>query len=556
MKVLIKTNILLLLLSLSLMANSLPVPITNPIYLFLKRLETRGIISRYNDSVLPLTRNKLAEYLKEAGENRSQLNNIEREILTEFLADYRPELRAAADQTVAQGPFISDNGLQTTLKNIGCRSDNREETHLFSYEDNNNFLWADFDAAITSQHRDGKQRFIFYDAYSLRSGFGEHITATVQYWRYTRHSSGEFSEPLDVEAGNWNMYHEEFNSVMCDNLYSSLSYNNTNFTIRLSNQPVLWGTSYHNNLILADKSPSFPHIGLSYDYKGVRLSFLHASLLNDSTANKSVGMAARNCQKHLAINRFDIPLFKGKINIGLTDLVIYGGRGMELAYLSPINFYWAADHALMDRDNALVAFDIKAKVMKNFSLYGSFLLDELKLGALTKQWWANKQALQVGALLALKIKGFPTDIQAEFSAVHPWTYSHKSYVSNYTHNGIILGFPYGPNSRVVFLRSETYLSRRTRLSFFFNHVRHGEDDGSAFYGGDPTVPYTLRDPKYDNDTKWLMGSIKKTNLLKCEIEYELFNDSFLLGGIEYITESVGGENQNSIFVNIGVKVNI
>ncbi|MBK8146347.1 MAG: hypothetical protein IPK62_15845 [Bacteroidetes bacterium] len=61
---------------------------------------------------------------------------------------------------------------------------------------------------------------------------------------------------------------------------------------------------------------------------------------------------------------------------------------------------------LGSRDNALIAFDAKAYILKNGIIYGQFLIDEFRISEIksNKGWWANKFGWQLGAKSTLNIK--------------------------------------------------------------------------------------------------------------------------------------------------------
>lgn len=542
------------------LSSQLYVSIDDPVYSYLKRMEARGIIKDYNDSVLPLRRDEIAKYLKIIESNQQKLKEIEKRLLNEFLADYRIELTENQHPDIPEGknsfhPFITKSAIRKTFNNIFQRENNIEEKHLLIYEESNNFIWIDFEGMVRSEFKEDQQRMVYLQSYILNSSFNDKLSIYFKYYVFSRKYNPSFTEPCEEEQGHFTQ-EVPGNFINFDNIHSSFSYHGKNFDIGVYHQPILWGNSFHNNLILSSNSSVFPYIGLSANWKGMRFSYIHASLLNDSTSIKSAPLDTRNRQKYFAGHRLDIPILDGAVKFGLSDIVIYGDRNMEISYLNPVNFFFAAEHTLQDRDNALLAFDIELNILQNTLLYGSLLLDECKLDEIGKKWWANKHVLQGGMRFSTHILNFPTDFQLEFTAARPWTYTHKTLTTNYTNNGFCLGFPYGPNSQLLFLRGETYLSRKTHLSLEFHNLKHGIDESDKIWGGDITKPYSLRDPAYDHSTDWLMGKIETTQRVKAKILYEIFNDSFLIVGFDYYLSELENNTQKDIFANIGIKINI
>jgi len=556
----IKILFFTLVLTVNLLGSGLYVPVDDPIYLFIKRMETRGVITHYNDSALPLKRDDIASFLISIQQNIDHLNGIEKKLLNEFTADYRMELTENRHQYLQEGKtiqaqFFQKGGLKKCFKDIFNKSNGVEEKHLFTFEEEDNFTWIDLEEQVRFEGKNNEYRRLESDKILIRGGLGENITCNMTTHTFRKTWNPDFPDTLYEQRGVWGMYQPD-SLYTFDNAYSSIAFHHKFFDIGLYRQPVLWGNSFHNNLILSNNSPAFSYIGLSSKFKGVNFTYIHATLLNDSTSVRGAPKEIRNQQKYFAGHRVDISLFKGTTNIGLTDIVIYGSRNTELSYLIPLNFFSPMEHNLMDRDNSLLAVDFKTSLIKNITFYGSVLIDELRFGELGKKWWANKHILQGGIRWSTNLVSLPVDIQAEFTAARPWTYTHKTLTTNYTNNALCLGFPYGPNSQLLFLRGDTYFSRRTHLSIEFHNLKHGMDEPSKHWGGDVTTWYTDRDKNYDHSTKWLMGKIKTTKRVKVEASYEIFNETFMFLSGDFYSNKINGKREKDFFINIGIKINI
>ena len=556
----IKLILFTLVLTVTLLASGLNAPLGDPIYLFLKRMETRGIITHYNDSALPLKRDDIASFLITIQQNRDHLNGIEKKLLNELIADYRMELTENHHQYLQEGetiqaPFFNKGGLKKCFKDIFSKRDGVEEKHLFTFEEENNFTWIDLEEQVRFEGKNNQYRRLESDKILIRGGLGKNITFHMNAFRFRKTWNPDFTDTLYEQRGVWGMYQPD-SLYTFDNTYSSIAFHHKFFDIGIYRQPVLWGNSFHNNLALSNNSPAFSYIGLSSKFKGINFTYIHATLLNDSASVEGASKEVRNQQKYFAGHRVDVSLFKGTTNIGLTDIVIYGDRNTELSYLIPVNFFWTIGHNLCDRDNSLLSIDFKTTFLKNFTFYGSVLIDELRFGELGKKWWANKHILQGGIRWSTYAVSLPVDIQAEFTAARPWTYTHETITTNYTNNALCLGFPYGPNSQLLFLRGDTYFSRRSRLSIEFHNLKHGIDEPGKVWGGDPTTSYSQRDATYNHSTKWLMGKIKTTQRVKVEASYEIFNETFLLFSFDFYSNKIDGKRKEDFFTNIGIKINI
>ncbi|MDZ7796609.1 MAG: hypothetical protein U5N56_06015 [Candidatus Marinimicrobia bacterium] len=74
-------------------AMDLFVPVQDPVYDYLERMATRGIIPGLLNDTRPLQRDIIAEYLHKVLMNEDKLNRVERELLYDLLPEYRIELR-------------------------------------------------------------------------------------------------------------------------------------------------------------------------------------------------------------------------------------------------------------------------------------------------------------------------------------------------------------------------------------------------------------------------------------------------------------------------------
>ena len=536
-------------------AIGIDVPATDPVYDFLKRLETRGIIKGFNDLTLPLTRDEIVNFLQIASQKADELSAIEKKILHEFLADYRYETeRQLTEPDSISAPFYQKNYFRQATANLFSRQDAVEENHLLIYESGETFFWFDIGVRGRMDWKENHQKQMFSDRYLLRGALSKSLTFHTYFARFMKNGNPAFTEPYEEEIGNFSMV-QPGGTVTFDILQTSLVFHQKYFNIGLYRQPVAWGASGTNNLILSKSAPLFSYIGFDTKFKGIKLSMIHGSLLNDSTHYRDIAFQQRNRSKYIAAHRLDIPFFRGTTTVGFSEMVIYGDRGIDIAYMTPFGLYWPIGHSLEDRDNTLMAVDFKTTFIRNITFYGSVLIDEMRFSELGKQWWANKHAWQAGMRWSPNIATLPFDFQAEFTAVRPWTYSHKTLTTNYTHNSICLGFPYGANSQTWYFKIGTALSRRLTLTSEYLILKKGVDDSTHFWGGDATVSYELRDEQYDHATKWLMGDIETTNQLKVAGRYEIFNDFFIKAGINLYNTKLNNDQESYRFGFIETEIN-
>ena len=171
------TFIIIIAFPLVISAIGIDVPATDPVYDFLKRLETRGIIKGFNDLTLPLTRDEIVNFLQIASQKADELSAIEKKILHEFLADYRYETeRQLTEPDSISAPFYQKNYFRQATANLFSRQDAVEENHLLMYESGEAFFWFDVGARGRMDWKENHQKQMFSDRYLLRGALGKSFT--------------------------------------------------------------------------------------------------------------------------------------------------------------------------------------------------------------------------------------------------------------------------------------------------------------------------------------------------------------------------------------------
>ena len=73
------------------------VPATHPVYTFLKRMEVRGIIERYHDAILPLSRKEVGTFLLDVQKQHDELTETEQNTTTDFLSEFQFDIGGSID---------------------------------------------------------------------------------------------------------------------------------------------------------------------------------------------------------------------------------------------------------------------------------------------------------------------------------------------------------------------------------------------------------------------------------------------------------------------------
>lgn len=270
--------------------------------------------------------------------------------------------------------------------------------------------------------------------------------------------------------------------------------------------------------------------------------------------------------KYFFFHRLGINLGK-KVNVGVFEAVVAGrdpqihpnANKLDLAYLNPIIFYRSVEQNSGSPDNAGLGIDAKVIPIKNVMLYGQISLDEFVLAEMKAQngWWANKYAYQIGGQY-IDVGGLKNvDLQLEYNFVRPFTYSHLSPYTSYTHFSQPLAHPLGSNFRefIAILRVQP-IPTVTATFKAITWVK-GVDKDSVNYGGNIFRSYfDNRVKNYGND---LGQGVKQEILyLDATVSWQFWTNFFL--DFKQVIRTNRGQKlpgeQNTTFTSMAIRWNI
>jgi hypothetical protein len=179
--------------------------------------------------------------------------------------------------------------------------------------------------------------------------------------------------------------------------------------------------------------------------------------------------AQKDRMKYIYVHRLSSSFFRSKLSIGINEVIVTGSsiqepqendsnrvfykqeRQWEWAYLIPLVPFKFVEHYAGDRDNGTLSFDVNFMYPQNFRWYLEFFLDDIlsPLKIFTDDW-GNKWAMTLGIQYFGSLFGRDFSVNAEYSHVEPWVYTHFYGGSHrYSHFDRCLGSPLGPNSQAI-----------------------------------------------------------------------------------------------------------
>lgn len=242
-----------------------------------------------------------------------------------------------------------------------------------------------------------------------------------------------------------------------------------------------WGPGTTGSLLLAATARPFTQLRVERFFLDRRI---HAVVVN--------GALSQAEDRFIAYHRLDWQATR-RLRVAFAEGARYNADFVEPLYLVGIIPYPLVGR-LLERDNdsrqsdALVRnnvmWDIDASylVRDGVEIYGEILVDDL--GTETSQT-PTRLGYQLGTYVATDVAGFPATFNAEWTRVWRYVYS-VFYDADFVHEGVPLGYPEGPDSRLVHVRGAVEVRPGFEVGVVGERLDRGEDGLGVYW--DPDDP--------------------------------------------------------------------
>lgn len=435
------------------------VHIYNSVYPFLERMYNQGHYEGYPLNDLPMRRSQISEALIGIDKNSTLLGDADLKLLNKFkreffIVDSKTYTLITSDKDSNQIVF---KGLFTDDEKYFYRNSNEEANiqimplasieYLRNNSDDNN-------SAVI-----GNLGFRLFGTIENDFGYNLQVTNGTLFTgsRVVANSIRKYSQNI-----KFNIYQDDI-----DFTESHINYSKNWFQFNLGRESRLYGAGFNQRLLLSDNAPAMDAVSIGAEFDGFRYKFLHASLLAQPEIAQS-GSHIVIPSKYYVTHRFAITPNWGEL--AFWESLVYSNRHPDIAYLNPLSFLKSLEHALRDRDNSLMGFDLTVKVMNGVLFKGSFLLDDIRFEKIGTDYWGNKTAYNVGVM----ISNIPDiDVIAEYSRIQPYTFSHFLQDNSVVNDGYILSSYLLPNSDKISLNTRYWWGSRYPLELELSFHRHG-----------------------------------------------------------------------------------
>lgn len=277
------------------------------------------------------------------------------------------------------------------------------------------------------------------------------------------------------------------------------------------------------SLFLSDFSPEYFYLKLNTKI----WRFHYQNIFGELIERRLTGRDELLPKKYFATHYLSLNITP-RFYVGLFESVVFARQNQfELQYLNPVILYRTVEGAIGSPDNVLIGLDLKYNVLKKASLYTQFLLDEFKLGEVRARsgWWANKFAMQVGAKVIDLFGISHLDLQLEYNAVRPYTYSHDYREAHYSNYNQALAHPLGSNFNEGLFRLRYQPTPKWYVIVRGNIISRGEDIDTLNYGSNILLPNETR--VRDKGNIIGQGQLQNISSLGVDISYEIKQGLFV-----------------------------
>ncbi len=504
------------------------IPLGDRVYDLLDKAESRGYFHRSLPEFRPYSRIEIAKLLVELEEFDRSGDIIPRSLKAELhrqIEEYRTEITSLVNKNwFDELPGYQNRGRKFSRKYLGWilpEKTWRDDGTFYRLDFNENG-WLTFDPTYVVQYNrysklnrlgDGTDNYEIegdHDAFRRRWGFILEtsplpwLTACLHWrdvveWGNDPYPYENRSKIFDDRIGYVNTNAED--NIAYEDLIGGILLHHGPISFLFGRDRIRWGPGKRSNLMLSGEGPSFSQARLDVDLgKTVRFTSVTGLLsqwpeIHDTLYTTDAGMlrTVRN-SKYLAAHRLEVDIIP-RLQLGLSEVVVYGERTLDFSYLNPVTVYFTEEHENGDQDNASLGIDFKAHPLDGVSIWGELMLDDFRFGEFGTDYWGNKTAILGGLQYSGTAGNIPIDIGTEYTRLEPFVYTHFYPINTYKHWNAPLGVQLKPNSDRTAFWINSWLSSSFRCGIEGYYLRHGDNsitDGNV--GGNINIPHSETDP--------------------------------------------------------------
>jgi hypothetical protein len=455
------------------------VNIHDEVYTFIKRLVVRGLIDDGLYNTQPISRREVAEALLEVSEKHRngqvKLTDVEKEHLERFQWLFSYEINQ-----------ISPGFLDRTKRNHAVTIEG--EDYKIDLD-----LKVNQEVAVTENlSQDWEFTSITSPDVSLLGKLGPYL-GVYSIFHPRALIGSDIYNPYKTEVVFPDQL-EFYTGIMSMEGYVVLSFPWASLQWGLENN--WWGPGWHGALMLSDNSAPKDSLKLCGTYGPFKFTYLTSVLRDYKPFSRS--LRDEYTPRYMSAHRIEVMLYPG-INFAFNEVMLFVDR-YELRYLNPFIIFQSMQ-AQDAKDNAFLGFDFDINLPPSLEFYGEVMIDDFIQTFEENPFrvWASKYGVLVGGYWADPL-GLPdVDLRAEYALVNQYAYTHMYGITNYTHQGNVIGHWIGTDADDLWISAGHWVNDNLHIFLRSELERQGEGDVSKRYPLDvpqDEKPVGIEPPRY------------------------------------------------------------
>jgi hypothetical protein len=472
MKLFRKSLFLLLLLSASIIFSQVEnVPLNHPVYTFLKEMKVKNIIPYISEDIPNLSRFQVKAFLQQVEKKLKELSDTEKDLFERYKVEFYDILNPESTTYF----FNPQKDFGTSFS----EAFSNKVKYFYAYKEENANVFVE----LLGHYSYGQQvkpivnnAHLFDIGFRFRGTLFDHLGYDLSFIKGGAEGNRQVAELIEPRLlQNYKWVENAENIGNYDYTEGYIKYhtepiNEMHLSIQLGKEQKTVGYGYGGKLILSGNTPPLDFIQFDFNYGIIHFTSIHSSTVGDYSPDRD-----KRYTKFWAFNRFELS-FKNLFDVGIGESMVYSGRGIELAYLTPVGFYKFIENSIQDRDNGNLYFDLQTSFIHNLEFQATFLLDENILSNLQDlQSYKNKTAYQLGMFWYEAFTLNDLSFILEYTKIRPFVYTHFNIQNTYSAWGVSLGHPIGPNADEIFTKLAYNITDWIRISLDYHFIRRGEN---------------------------------------------------------------------------------
>ncbi len=121
------------------------VPVSHPVYDYLKKMQLKGLINDYNSGNIPISRKEVGEYLTIINDHQNKLAGIDKQFLDDYKVEFENDI---SGEVKNQESLLSDFSIDKIFKD-------KKQKYLYFYKDTNATFFLDVMGNISHRESNG-----------------------------------------------------------------------------------------------------------------------------------------------------------------------------------------------------------------------------------------------------------------------------------------------------------------------------------------------------------------------------------------------------------------